>query len=240
MTLTVSQGEGLTVITVTSNPKSKWPVLCQILGSLCCSPVCFVSQKMKGKLTNSHTALGVMQIIVGFINIVFGILLRSVMAWDLITDSNAAFWIGGVVLVVGIVTIIGAKFPSPCLLVIAIILNIIIAALAITAVVLYSVDLANGVYLYCVRDYYSSYDSPATTSPEETRRLEICMHNRYLIQVIVRGLDIMMIVLSALLLCVSISFCVLTGKALCKKAEDEKDPEIYKPLMEDAAAAPEC
>jgi len=61
MSLTVSQGEGLTVITVSSNPKSKWPVLCQILRLLCCSPVCSVSQNMKGMLTNIHTALGVSQ-----------------------------------------------------------------------------------------------------------------------------------------------------------------------------------
>ncbi|KTG32264.1 hypothetical protein cypCar_00029803 [Cyprinus carpio] len=59
VSLTVSQGEGLTVITITSNPKSRWPVLCQILGFLCYSPVCSVSQNMKGKLTNIHTALGV-------------------------------------------------------------------------------------------------------------------------------------------------------------------------------------
>ncbi len=39
---------------------------------------------------------------------------------------------------------------------------------------------------------------------------------------ILGGLDIMMIVLSVLQLCVTISFCVLTGKALCKKDEDVK------------------
>ncbi len=61
MTLTVSRGEGLTIITVTSNPKSKWPVLCEILGFLCYSPACFVSQGMKGKLKDILTALGVSQ-----------------------------------------------------------------------------------------------------------------------------------------------------------------------------------
>ncbi|KAK7146832.1 hypothetical protein R3I94_009618 [Phoxinus phoxinus] len=242
MSLTVCKGEGLTVITVSSNPKSKWPVLCQILASLCCSPVCFVSQNMKGKLTNVHSALGTMQIIVGVINIVFGILLQSVWAWNnIISDSRAAFWIGGVVLGVGIVTILAAKFPSPCLLVIAMILNIASGALAITAVVLYSVDLAKGNNPYCENNYYySSYGTPATPSAEKIRRTEICMHYRYLIQMIIGGLDIMMIVLSVLQLCVTISVCVLTGKALCKKDEDAKsveDPELHKPLLEDAAVA---
>ncbi|XP_077077698.1 uncharacterized protein LOC143730975 [Siphateles boraxobius] len=244
MSLTVSQGEGLTVITVSSNPKSKWPVLCQILAYLCCSPVCFVSQNMKGKLTNIHTSFGTMQIIVGVINIVFGILLRSVWIWNTATESRAAFWIGGVVLVVGIVTILGAKFPSPCLLVIVLILNIVSGALAITAVVLYSVDLAKGNDSYCQTDYYySSYGTPATPSAEKMRRTEICMHYKYLVQMIIGGLDIMMIVLSVLQLCVNISFCVLTGKALCKKDEDAKsveDPELHKPLLEDAAVTPAC
>ncbi|CAM4704659.1 unnamed protein product [Leuciscus chuanchicus] len=244
MSMTVSQGEGLTVITVSSNPKSKWPVLCQILASLCCSPVCFVSQNMKGKLTNINSALGTVQIIVGVINIVFGILLQSVWVWNTITETKAAYWIGGVVLLAGIVTILGAKFPSPCLLVIAMILNIVSGALAITAVVLYSVDLAKGNDPYCDTDYYySSYGTSVPPSPEKIRRTEICMHYKYSIRMIIGGLDIMMIVLSVLQLCVTISFCVLTGKALCKKDEDAKsveDPELHKPLLEDAAVAPAC
>uniref|UniRef100_A0A9J7XBC7 Uncharacterized protein n=2 Tax=Cyprinus carpio carpio TaxID=630221 RepID=A0A9J7XBC7_CYPCA len=115
VSLTVSQGEGLTVITITSNPKSRWPVLCQILGFLCYSPVCSVSQNMKGKLTNIHTALGTMPIIVGVINIVFGILRNSSWIRGNLADFGVAFWIAGVVLVVGIVTILAAKFPSPFL-----------------------------------------------------------------------------------------------------------------------------
>ncbi|XP_073703165.1 uncharacterized protein [Garra rufa] len=242
MAVTVSKGEGLTVIAIASNPKSKWPVLCQILGFLCCSPVCSVSLNMKKKLTNIHTALGTMQIIVGFISIVFGILLQSIQIWNILTYSGVVFWLGGVVIVIGIVTILAVKFPSPFLLVITVILNIVSAALAITFVVLYSVDLATGNNLYCNNGYYSSYDN-ATPSPEWMRLSEICMQYKYLNKIILGGLDIMMIVLSVLLLCVTISFCVLTGKALCKKDEDAKlveDPELHKPLMEDATADPAC
>lgn len=59
MSLAVSHGEGVTVITITSNPKSKWPILCQILGSLCHSPVCAVSQQVKAKMMGIYMALGV-------------------------------------------------------------------------------------------------------------------------------------------------------------------------------------
>uniref|UniRef100_A0A673GT84 Uncharacterized LOC107726651 n=1 Tax=Sinocyclocheilus rhinocerous TaxID=307959 RepID=A0A673GT84_9TELE len=241
MSLTVSQG--LTVITIASNPKSKWPVLCQILGFLCCSPVCSVSQNMKGKLMNIHTALGTMQIIVGVINIVFGILLNSPWIRGNLADFGVAFWIGGVVLVVGIVTVLAAKFPSPFLLVITVVLNVVSAALAITAVVLYSVDLATGSGQYCDTNYYSSNSYAVTPSPEQMRNTEICVQYKHLNNMMLGGLDIMMIVLSVLQLCVTISFCVLTGKALCKKDEDAKsveDPELHKPLLEDATAGAAC
>ncbi|XP_052434592.1 uncharacterized protein tmem176l.1 isoform X4 [Carassius gibelio] len=247
MTLTVSRGEGLTVITVTSNPKSKWPVLCQILGSLCYSPVCSVSQGMKGKLKDVHTALGTVQMIIGVLNIVAGILLKCLGSWFVMERiGQGPFWLGSLFLVVGIVCILTAKFPSSCLLTIGILLNAVGAALAITAVVLYSVDLANDhSYEDCeTRNYYSSrYDGnpyKETPSPGDDRRKEMCLYYKNLQEIFFRGLDIMMIVLAVLQLCVTISFCVVTGKALCKKDEDVKsveDPELHKPLLEDVTAA---
>uniref|UniRef100_A0A671L1L5 Transmembrane protein 176l.4 n=1 Tax=Sinocyclocheilus anshuiensis TaxID=1608454 RepID=A0A671L1L5_9TELE len=244
MTLTVSRGEGLTVITVTSNPKSKWPVLCQILGFLCYSPVCSVSQVMKGKLKDVHTALGIVQMIIGVLNIVAGIVLKCLAAWFTMERiAQGPFWLGSVFLVVGIVCILTAKFPSSCLLIIGIILNVVSAGLAITAVVLYSVDLAhNHTYENCETDSYhhSRYDGYGyryeTPSPEDNRRKEMCLFYKNLSENIFRGLDIMMIALSVHQICVTISFCVLTGKALCKKDEDVKsveDPELHKPLLED-------
>ncbi len=47
------------VITITSNPKSKWPALCHILSSLCYGPVCFASEDMKEKLTDTQRVIGV-------------------------------------------------------------------------------------------------------------------------------------------------------------------------------------
>ncbi|XDV40861.1 hypothetical protein PO909_009860 [Leuciscus waleckii] len=256
MSMTVSQGEGLTVITVSSNPKSKWPVLCQILRLLCCSPVCFVSQNMKGKLTNIHTALGIVQMIVGVLNIVVGIMFVCLgLYWSMYIMANGPFWLGSMFFVAGIVCILAAKFPSSCLLVIGMILNVVCAALAITGVALYSVDLATDRsgynYNSCPESYnsysgysdYNSYDRYHTPSLEERRMAEACLYYKNLIEMAFRGLDIMMIVLSVLQLCVNISFCVLTGKALCKKDEDAEsveDPEIHKPLLEDAAVAPAC
>nr|XP_055067245.1 uncharacterized protein LOC129448702 [Misgurnus anguillicaudatus]XP_055067246.1 uncharacterized protein LOC129448702 [Misgurnus anguillicaudatus]XP_055067247.1 uncharacterized protein LOC129448702 [Misgurnus anguillicaudatus]XP_055067248.1 uncharacterized protein LOC129448702 [Misgurnus anguillicaudatus] len=240
MSLTMSKGEGVTVITVSTNPKSKWPILCQILGTVCYSPVCSVAHNMKGKLTETLTALGIVQMIVGIINIAMGIFLTSVYwYYSFIRDSQAPFWLGGMFLAVGIVCILAAKFPSPCVLVIAVILNIVSAALAITAVVLHSVDLARNFHQFCDIDNYSRYGEPVTVSPEQRKNQELCLYYRQLSQVIFRGVNIMMIVLAVLQLCVTISFCVMTLKALCKKSEDAQsveDPQLYKPLMEDATA----
>nr|XP_055067257.1 uncharacterized protein LOC129448707 [Misgurnus anguillicaudatus] len=219
MSLTMSQGDVVTVITLNTNPQTKWPILCQILGTLCYSPVCSVAHDTKGKLTKTLIALGIVQMIVGIINIAMGTFLVS-MYWNhsIILDLQAPYWLGGMFLAVGIVCILAAKFPSPCVLVIAVILNIVSAALAITAVVLHSVDIA------------TSY-----RDPEQRKQLELCLYNRYRSQVILRGVNIMMIVLAVLQLCVTISFCVVTLKALCKKsnAQSVEDPQLYKPFVED-------
>ncbi|XP_051575416.1 transmembrane protein 176A-like [Myxocyprinus asiaticus] len=241
MSLTIAKGEGVTVLTISSNPKSKWPLLCQILGVLCYSPVYSVSRDMTGKLKNTQTALGIVQIIVGVINIVVGIFLASVWIFNDLMDTKAPIWIGSVFLLVGIMCVLAAKFPSSCLLVIAMILNIFSAALAITAVVLCSVDLAMGSNQYC--EYYSDFSYHETPSPEQRKDTEMCLYYKNLNQMILGGLDIMLIVFAVLQLCVTISFCVLTGKALCKKGGDAKsveDPQIHKPLLEEVTASPAC
>lgn len=65
-------------------------------------------------------------------------------------------------------------------LVIAVILNVVSAALAITAAVLYSVDMATGNGLYCTNNYYGYAVTP---SPEQMRNTEICVQYKYLNQV---------------------------------------------------------
>ncbi|XP_052434590.1 uncharacterized protein tmem176l.1 isoform X2 [Carassius gibelio] len=333
MTLTVSHKEGMMVITITSNPKSKWPAVCQILSSLCYGPVCFASEDMKEKLTDTQRVIGIVQIVVAVMNLVlgcFGIIFfitttsvnsmvlsvlqlfvvvifciltikslcknggsaklvdktasvsRSGISQyslpfgcscsmtlassqdmkDKLTDIHTAlgtvqimvgvmnitmgcfgfifsFWIGGVFLVVGITSVHAVKFPRPKLLLIAVILNVVSAALAITAVVLHSMDLAMGSSSSCYGEhgYYSSYNDWFT---HKMSNFESCFYYKNLNQMILGGLDVMMIVLAVLQLCVTISFCVVTGRDLCKKDEDVKsveDPELHKPLLEDATAA---
>uniref|UniRef100_A0A672JZG3 Uncharacterized LOC107592132 n=1 Tax=Sinocyclocheilus grahami TaxID=75366 RepID=A0A672JZG3_SINGR len=314
MSLTVSQGEGMMVITVTSNPQSRWPLLCQILSSLCSGPVCFASQDMEEKLTDTQRVIRIVQMVVAVMNLVLGCfgmifffvttsvssMVLSVLQLcvaisfcvltikslckkggsaklventtsesrsgksqyslpfghscsmtlaltqdmeDKLTDTHTAlgtvqimvgvmnitmgcfgfvfaFWIGGVFLVVGIMCVLAVMFPRPRLLVITVVLNVVSAALAITAAVLYSMDLAMGSSLSCYRDNY--YSSNNDWLARKGSNFESCFYYKNLSQMMLGGLDIMMVVLSVLQLCVTISFCVLTGKALRKKDEDAK------------------
>lgn len=60
MSLTVTKSDGFTVLTLTSDPQSPCPPLCQILKSLCYSPTCYqVSPHLRGAQRRSLTVLGV-------------------------------------------------------------------------------------------------------------------------------------------------------------------------------------
>ena len=60
MAMTMTKADGVTVFTLTSDPKSAWPPLCQILKALCYSPVCCsVSQRLRMIQKTSQSVLGV-------------------------------------------------------------------------------------------------------------------------------------------------------------------------------------
>ncbi|XP_058232955.1 uncharacterized protein tmem176l.1 [Hemibagrus wyckioides] len=247
MSLTISRAEGVTVYTLHSNHKSKWPLICQILGTMCYSPVYSVSQRLKQELSCTLTALATIQIMVGIMNLGFGSLSSAI--YYVRYFESISLWIGGVIIAIGIMCILTEKFPSPCLVFLAVLMNIASAALAITSIVNYSMDLAGKRFWDTCdppgrQDYLYSWTTPSPSKIamwDEVfkKRLEmyrVCEENKQIIQKLFRGLDIMMIVLSVLHLCIAISWCVLSIKALCKKhadAQDLEDPELRKSLLEE-------
>ncbi|XP_056618847.1 uncharacterized protein LOC130433149 [Triplophysa dalaica] len=184
-----------------------------------------VCEDMKGTFTDTHTALGVVQIIIGAVKMAlwcFGLTLY--------------IWFGPMFLVAGIVCIFAVKFPSHVLLVIAEILNIIGAALSITAVVQLSVELtvmkSSNYYEDCYPPF--AYSHFRTISHEEGNNIDACIHYKNFSKDFQGGIHIMMTVLAALQFCVAMSFCALTMKALCKKDGSPKfveEPQAQKPLM---------
>nr|XP_006641907.1 PREDICTED: membrane-spanning 4-domains subfamily A member 5-like [Lepisosteus oculatus] len=241
MSVSMTRGEGVTVFTLTSDTSSNWPLVCQLLRQLCCSPVCVVSHQLKQLFTGTQTALGTMQIIVGLFNIAFGVILRRTSYF--IKNSDAPFWLGGLFIAAGVMCILGEMFPSPCLVFLTICMNLVSSGLGLTAIVLYSVDMArlthNSWMYYCSDDKYRSW----TTAPPDPEKQRIMQHNlaecrssRRVLVMLARGLDISLIVFAVLQLCVALSASVLGIKALCKtkgKAKPEPEPDTSIPLLEE-------
>lgn len=251
MSVTVTKADGVTVLTVTSNPKSRCPLLCQILGTLCCSPFYFVSGGLKQQLGSSHAVLGTLQIMVGVITMGFGGIVRSVgWSWWL---YDGCFWIGAVFIAAGIVCILVKRFPSPCLIIFSILVNLASFGMAVTAIVYFSMELDRTVWNYsCKRNdwnggyrYRDPYDEiiiAPTTANSWAEYEENCERYKYMLKMTYGGMMIMMIVLSFLVVCVTISSCVLSVKALCKnyKENEMEDPELKKPLLDEVISSPAC
>ncbi|XP_026172305.1 high affinity immunoglobulin epsilon receptor subunit beta-like [Mastacembelus armatus] len=244
MSVTMTRADGVTVFTLTSDPKSPWPPLCQIIKALCYSPACCtVSQHLSRVQRTSLPVLGTLQIMVGLLNIGLGAILCSSGYGSSYTmdETKFPFWLGGLFLLFGIMCILSQKRASPCLVILNVILNLAGVAFAITAIVLYSINMGT-IYMWfaCKRDEdYNWYDRRQTTpdpSPEVIFMQEKCLEGKALVLMLIQSINAVLIVLSVLELCVTISAAVLGIKALrsSEKGEDEStgDPECYKPLLE--------
>ncbi|XP_034029520.1 uncharacterized protein LOC117513447 [Thalassophryne amazonica] len=241
MSVTMAKTDGVTVFTVTSDPNSACPPLCQILKGLCYSPVCFsVSPHLRKAQQSAQSLLGALHIMVGSLNVAFGsVLLCSQESWWGLEDNWSPVWLGAVFITFGIMCILSEKFPSPCLVILNVILNLSGVGFAIAASILYSINIAvMGFWWSCEDDWYNlPRDVTATISPDGQMFLEKCNHGRLLTLWILRSINAVLIILSALELCLTISSAVLAIKAL-KSKEDEQDmmmknPEDYKPLLEE-------
>ncbi|KAG7276553.1 hypothetical protein CRUP_019603 [Coryphaenoides rupestris] len=172
MSVAMTKSDGVTVLTLKSDPGSACPPLCQILQTLCYSPVCCsVSQKLRSVLGTSHSTLGTVQIMVGLLNMGLGALF----------------------------------------------------CISRYAVVLYSINLAVMSFWWLCRDdnyYYSSW--APTNTPRSPEDMERCLEGKRIIQMVLGGVNVLLIILSVLQLCVSIS-CVVLGIKAVKKSFKKTD-----------------
>ncbi|TNN34521.1 hypothetical protein EYF80_055315 [Liparis tanakae] len=134
-------------------------------------------------------------------------------------------------------------------IIVNVILNLGGVAFSIASIVLYSINIASiGLWWMC-RNEYSDYNyrssygqTTGTPSPGEEHMREKCLEGKALALMLLRSMNALLIVLSALELCLVISSAVLGIKALKGgvKAEKEKtgDPELYKPLLEEVTSQP--
>ncbi|XP_049901886.1 transmembrane protein 176B-like isoform X2 [Epinephelus moara] len=252
MSVIMSKADGVTVFTVTSDTQSVCPPLCQIIKGLCYSPVCCsVSQSLRKVQRSSQSILGALHIMVGLLNIGLGAILCSSRSgsWYQMDETGFPFWLGGVFMLFGVIGIVSEKCPSPCLVIINVILNLAGVGFAIASIVLYSINIAHiGLWLMCRNkydynyDYYSRHRPTATPSPWEEIMKEKCLEGKELVLMLLRSMNAVLIVLSALELCLVISSAVMGIKALrsSEKEEDKKtaDPEHYNPLLEEVTSTP--
>ncbi|XP_054639131.1 transmembrane protein 176B-like [Dunckerocampus dactyliophorus] len=243
MSLTMTQANEVTVLTLTSDSKSRWPPLCQIFCGLCYSPFCCsVSQHLRTAMGTSQSALGALHIMVGLLHIGLGIILLCTgpSSWWRMTDTVFPEWLGGLFIIFGIFCILSEKYPSPCLIIVNVILNISGIAFAIAAIVLYSFNLAHThMWDLCERydnqGYWRRNPTPTKSASEEHMKRQ-CLEGKDLLLTLLRAINGVLIVLSVLELCLVISSSVLAIKALtCSSNRDKKsvDPEKFTPLLEE-------
>lgn len=220
MAVNVVKDKGMTVITVTSDSQSMFPPLCQIIKSLCYSPVC--CSVHKGLMqTSVVSALGAVQIMVGLFNIGVGPGRTSHHPEDF-AHLGVAYWLGGVFIAAGLMSVLAGRFPSYCSVCFAVFLNIVGSVFAIVGIVMYAIDLGD-----------VSFQSMCDWSSYRSRSYDDnCRYVAFYAQRMLTAMDINMIILAALHLCVSISFAVLGIKALNRKKAEQVDEEvkIYQPV----------
>ncbi|XP_048881866.1 transmembrane protein 176B-like [Brienomyrus brachyistius] len=259
MPVSVTKGDGVTVLTMKSDTKSNCPLIFQLLAALCCSPACAVSQGLKRLLGGAQSALGTVQIMLGLFNIGLGaiVITGSAFYYGPLLSTKAPFWIGAIFIVAGIMCILTERFPSQCLVFLNTCMSCGCGAIALTAIVLYSIDLANGagVPWACRQNDYNNnnygygygYGYRTTIAPEvahmrdinRRRIFELCNEKRHMLLMMLGGIDIVLLVCAVLQLCINISVIVVNLKALCQKhKEDKEDPKLLKPLLDEVAVIP--
>ncbi|KAL7393512.1 hypothetical protein ABVT39_011933 [Epinephelus coioides] len=188
----------MTVVPAAPDRKSIFPSLCQILRALCSYLV------YQGQIQASvTTAFGTLQIMVGLLNIGLGPGRTSTNPGDL-TSLGAAYWLGSVFIVTGIMSILAGQFPSSCLMGFTVFMNIAEAIFAITGIVLYAMDLGNASLLWMCERSRNNAD----------RYGDSCINVALFAQSLLTSMDITLIAVAVLQLSVSIRYTILGIKFL--------------------------
>ncbi|XP_060905934.1 membrane-spanning 4-domains subfamily A member 4D-like [Labrus mixtus] len=237
MSLTKTKADGVTVLTLTSDPQSLCPPFCQILKSRCYSPPCCdLSKHLKRVQGTSQSLLGALQIMIGLLNIGLGaILTGNAPSWQKF-NYLFPFWLGGMFIFFGAMCILSEKCPRPWLVILTVILNLSGVGFAIAAIILYSIYMVVvDVRWLCEADNYE-YDLDHTATPLEKIMTEKCYEAEMMVMDLWRSIFTFLIMLSVLEFCIVISSAVLGIKALkfTNKGENKSpdDSEHYRQLQE--------
>ncbi|XP_016536425.1 uncharacterized protein LOC103150833 [Poecilia formosa] len=244
MSVTMARNDGVTVFTVQSDPQSRWPPVCQILKSLCYSPLCCsVSPYVRKTQGKSYSVLGAMQIMIGLLNLGLGGTLRASpdTDWQL-NDSEFPYWLGALFITFGVMCVLSEKFPSLCLVILNVILNLAGVGFAIAAIVLYSIYVSR---LRLRISLFTRNQEPGCwrcVTQKKKVSNSVLQNNRcenvlWSDQVLLIGMNVVLIVLSIMELCAVISAVVLGIKTLRNSAQEKNtNVENTKPLLEEVTS----
>lgn len=129
--------------------------------SLCTSRLCKLSVQVKEFIKGEPRALGTTQIMIGIINILFGMVLAFTYS-SIAVFSGVPFWGGLLYIISGSLSVAAEKHDSVCLVKGSLAMNIVSAIAASSAIILYIIDAALQ-YYYCSygsyygESYYGSY-----------------------------------------------------------------------------------
>ncbi|XP_042337515.1 uncharacterized protein LOC121945118 isoform X2 [Plectropomus leopardus] len=223
MSITVVKDKSATVITLASDEKSMLPPLCQVLKTLCYSPMCCSVNKTLMR-TNTVLVLGTIQIMVGLFSIALGPGRTSLHPEDF-AHLGVAYWLGGVLIFAGILSVFVALFPSACLVVFAVLTNIIAAVVIIVGIVLCAIDVKEvSARSMCDWGRYNTRNDD-----------DNCKGVEFVFKRLLVAMDISMIVLTVLQLFVCIGVVVIGISALgsLRKKEGVKADKADEQLLKD-------
>ncbi|XP_076593618.1 uncharacterized protein LOC143324781 [Chaetodon auriga] len=244
MSVTRTMVDGLNVFTVTSDPHSLCPPLCQIIKGLCQTPACCtVSQALKKVQKASLSLLGALHFVVGLLTIGLTCIVCSGGAtWDGMGHTLFPFWIATVFMLLGLLSILSEKCPTPCLVLANLILNVIGLPLAIIAIVLYCISMGKiRLWWMCHLHDYPEYNTPAPSTDQQIL-MRKCLQGEDLVLTFMLGMHALLIILTVLELCVIVSCIVLGVKGLRSRDTSEnvntEGPEPRRTLLEEANTYP--
>ncbi|XP_069041251.1 membrane-spanning 4-domains subfamily A member 4A-like [Lepisosteus oculatus] len=171
---------------------------------------CELPTKLRRFLAGEPKALGVVEIMIGVVLFLFGIV-EAVNPESIAVFSGIPFWGSIIYIVSGILSILAKKKVTPCLVKASLGMNIFSTITAGICIIMYSMDM----FIWSYYGNCSYYDH---------------CYNNYLYQTRTRGIRGVLLVFSILAFCISISISAFACKAVCHDSP-QYVMEIPNPIL---------
>ncbi|XP_043939949.1 membrane-spanning 4-domains subfamily A member 4D-like isoform X1 [Protopterus annectens] len=181
--------------------------------AICTSRLCRLSAPVKEFVKGEPKALGATQIMIGVINILFGIALAFT-GLSATVIAGIPFWGGLVFIITGSLTVSVDKHNNICLVKGSLGMNIVSSLTASSVAILYCID--------AVISYSEYYSCDNYSSPEN----DYCMQLQIATDLTVKCIKGILVFFAVLELCIAISLAAFGCKATCCTYSSPSQPII--------------